>query len=243
MTVGGDDEMAVWQPSELVGNGDAFEEDEDWIPDREKARRLREGRPNRLAKAEPNDFFSTTSVGPPNGGGQSGPGEAGAAQPSASRGGVDKKSGKRKSYTAEEEELIAAMGGKSSDEKGSKREPGFIGDSTLREIAMDYSVPVCYLADVLVMWGVPVPIDVNGLLGDMVTGEQAFAIVEALHTLDVAELHDRYSNYDMATLCDEYEIDIRDAFELAMKEGWSLPFGVRTFLRVEQEDQLLRLLG
>jgi hypothetical protein len=30
---------------------------------------------------------------------------------------------------------------------------------------------------------------------------------------------------------------------MAIKEGWSLPFGVQTCLRVEQEDELLRVLG
>lgn len=143
-------------------------------------------------------------------------------------------------YTDEEEEIIAAMGGKS---KQRRREPGFLGDSTLVEICTDYSVPISYLADVLCMWDVPVPININDRLGDLVTGEQAFAIVEAVNTLDVAALHDRYSNTNIQQLCYEWDIDIQKAFEMAMKEGWSLPFGVQTCLRVEQERELLRVLG
>lgn len=143
-------------------------------------------------------------------------------------------------YTDEEEEIIAAMGGKSRQRR---REPGFLGDSTLVEICTDYSVPISYLADVLCMWDVPVPININDRLGDLVTGEQAFAIVEAVNTLDVAALHDRYSNTNIQQLCYEWDIDIQKAFEMAMKEGWSLPFGVQTCLRVEQERELLRVLG
>lgn len=30
---------------------------------------------------------------------------------------------------------------------------------------------------------------------------------------------------------------------MAVKEGWSLPFGVQTCLRVEQEEELIRVLG
>ncbi|CAJ1920352.1 unnamed protein product [Cylindrotheca closterium] len=142
-------------------------------------------------------------------------------------------------YTEDEEEIIAAMGGK--QRKSKKREDGFLGDCTLAEIALDYSVPICYLADVLCMWGVPVPIDINSRLGDMVTGEQAFALVEAVNSLDIGALQDRYANQDMVKMCHEWEIDIRDAFAFAMKEGWSLPFGVRTVLRQEQEDELLRV--
>lgn len=144
-------------------------------------------------------------------------------------------------YTEEEEELITAMGGKS--EKASPREIGFLGDSTLREISRDYSVPICYVADVLAMWGVPVPINVNDRLGDLVTGEQAFALVEAVNTLDMGHLNDRYSNQNLMQVCDGWDIDIKDAFSFAMTEGWSLPFGVRTNLRVEQEDELLRVFS
>ena len=45
------------------------------------------------------------------------------------------------------------------------------------------------------------------------------------------------------TICDWYEIDLKEAFQMAMKEGWSLPFGVQTFLRVEQEEEMIRVLG
>jgi hypothetical protein len=45
------------------------------------------------------------------------------------------------------------------------------------------------------------------------------------------------------SVCDDYGIDLKDGFEMAMKEGWSLPFGVQTCLRVEQEEELIRVLG
>jgi hypothetical protein len=125
----------------------------------------------------------------------------------------------------------------------SYREEGYLGDSTLKEISMDYSVPITYLADVVASWGVPVPIDPMARLGDMVTGEQAFAMLEAIHTLDIAALHDRYSEDNLMNICEYYDIDMKEAFDFAMKRGWALPFGVRTFLRVEQEEELLDALG
>ncbi len=124
------------------------------------------------------------------------------------------------------------------------REEGYLGDSTLREISLDYSVPIPYLADVLASWGVPIPIDPACRLGDMVTAEQAYAVLEAIYTLDVSALHDRYSQENLASLCEIYDIDIKDAFEYCVAErGWALPFGVHTFLRVEQEEELLDVLG
>jgi hypothetical protein len=123
------------------------------------------------------------------------------------------------------------------------REEGFLGDSTISEIAMDYSVPICYLADVLCIWGVPVPINIHERLGDLITGEQAFALVEAVYSLDVGVLQDRYSNQSMVQVCDDWDIAIADAFQFAMQNGWSLPFGVQTNLRVEQEEELLRVFS
>ena len=150
---------------------------------------------------------------------------------------------KRQIYTDEEEDLINSMGGNSMENPSPKREAGFLGDSTLREISRDFQVPVCYLADVLCTWGVPVPINVDERLGDMVTGEMAFAMAEAVHSMDVGEIYDAYSSFDLAGLCYEYDIELKDAFDFVIKEGWNLPFGVKTHLRVDQEDKLLQALS
>jgi hypothetical protein len=206
----------------LQGNGGDFEEGgEDWTPDGEVARRRKKVAYPTPAAAVIKDVVEK---------GQE----------------VKKKQEKERpsAYTEEEEDLIDAMGGKDKSSSSSrKREAGFLGDCTLQEIAQDYSVPICYLADVLCMWGVPVPINIRDRLGDLVTGEQAFAILEAIYSLDVGSLHDRYSNDNLLLVCDYWEIDLKNAFEFAMKEGWSLPFGVQTHLRAEQEDELMRVFG
>jgi hypothetical protein len=90
---------------------------------------------------------------------------------------------------------------------------------------------------------VPPPISVGDRLGDLVTGEQAFAVLEAVNSLDVAAVQDRYSNANLLSLCDEHGVDLQVAFEFCVREGWNLPFGVQTCLRVEQEDELLRVHG
>mmetsp|Transcript_10473 Transcript_10473/g.22584 ORF Transcript_10473/g.22584 Transcript_10473/m.22584 type:complete len:470 (-) Transcript_10473:250-1659(-) len=163
-------------------------------------------------------------------------------------------------YTQEEQDLIASLSGQTPHSPNSFspdytdlfgeqrfpigfREEGYLGDCTLQEISMDFSVPICYLADVIASWGSPLPIDPHSRLGDLVTGEQAFAILEAIHTLDIAELHSRYSEDCLLDLVDYYDLDLKEAFEFCMARGWSLPFGVRTFLRVEQEEELLDVLG
>jgi hypothetical protein len=158
-----------------------------------------------------------------------------------------KNQNKKKSiYTDEERELIHAMGGSLDGDRPpsptNQREEGYLGDCTLMEISQDYAVPICYLADVLMTWGVPPPISVDSQLGDLVTGEQAFALIEALTTLDNTQINERYSYDDLVTLCDDYDLDLRLVFNFCMKEGYNLPFGVRTCLRVEQERELLRVM-
>jgi hypothetical protein len=220
-----DDDWISKEIDEVIGNDSYGLEDEEWLPDREKARRklverelYQAGR--RTIRPEATRVVTVDE------------------DPAADSQEVRKVS----PYTDEEEEVIRAMGGKNVNAPR-LREPGYLGDSTLDEIARDYSVPVCYLADVLTMWGVPVPINVRDRLGDLVTGEQAFSILEAVNSLDVAALQDRYSNQSLLVLCNDQDIDITEAFAMAVKEGWSLPFGVHTVLRVEQEEELLRVLG
>lgn len=217
-----DDQDDFWGLDELElleGAGVDFEDDDsndDWTPDAIKAQQKRKSKTLRPAKEVIKD--PSTADQKPEG---------------------DPIGNRPSPYTEEEEELIEALGGKYA--ASGRRDDGFLGDSTLSEIASDYSVPICYLADVLCMWGVPVPINVNDRLGDLVTGEQAFALVEAVNSLDIGVLQDRYSNMNLLQLCADFDIDLKTAFEFAMKEGWSLPFGVRTNLRVEQEEELLRL--
>ena len=209
-----DEEWIAAEISEVISNDEDDTDEEAWIPDREKARRARE-------RVGAQDYQ--------------------ASQMNSQSDETDNFKSPASPYTEEEEEVIRAMGGMSG--APSKRIPGYLGDCTLHEISMDYSVPVCYLADVLCMWGVQPPINIHDRLGDLVTGEQAFAILEAINTLDVAALHDRYSNQSLLSVCNDWDIDVAEGFEMAMKEGWSLPFGVQTVLRVEQEEELLRVLG
>ena len=235
------DQDTEWIPAEIAeviqnngpDPGNVSDDDEDWMPDREKAKIKREKTEARQAaaineQAKQKERAKKTKK----------------VQAATSTPKNDDPTGANRAspYTDEEEDVIRSMGGKTK-ETASKREPGFLGDCTLQEIATDYSVPVCYLADVVCMWGAPVPINVHDRLGDLVTGEQAFALLEAVNSLDVSALHDRYSNQSLINVCGDYNMDLSEAFEMAVKEGWSLPFGVQTVLRVEQEEELLRVLG
>ena len=216
----------VDEDDDIFGLGDT---EEDWLPDREKAKRKRQAKRIRVERIQEEPAATATKA---------------TVETKSLANDIDDEMLLQKPrptpYNDEQERLIASMGGKLHS---SVREPGYLGDCTLDEIATDYSVPVCYLADVLCMWGVPVPIDTKSTrLGDMVTGEQAFAILEAVNSMDIAALQDRYANESLIQLCANWDLDLPEAFAFCVKEGWSLPFGVRTCLRVEQVDELLRVM-
>lgn len=122
------------------------------------------------------------------------------------------------------------------------REAGYMGDCTLEDIAEDYGAPLCYLLDVLTDWGVPPPILPASRLGDLVTGEQAYAVVEAVHSLDMHELAARYESVPLARMAKLYDVPVRDAFEFCMREGYNLPQGVHTVLRTVQAQAMLEAL-
>uniref|UniRef100_A0A7S2L468 Uncharacterized protein n=1 Tax=Leptocylindrus danicus TaxID=163516 RepID=A0A7S2L468_9STRA len=128
----------------------------------------------------------------------------------------------------------------SGDKQQNAREEGYLGDSTLNEIASDYSIPSFYLADIVCSWGVSPPIDMDMKLGDVLLGEQAFALLEALNSFDPSDLYDLYSRYDLRSFAGEYDVEMKNVFEFAVKEGFSLPFGVHSRLRKDQVEMLER---
>lgn len=225
-----DDDAVVRYAAELLGEGD-FDDynDDDWLPDRERVLQQRKnGRRISAERVMEDDNSSSAAV-------------AATHRPNDTEPNNREDTTKRPSpYTEEEERLITSMGGRTSS---SSRDPGYLGDSTLEDISRDYGVPLCWIADVLCTWGVPVPIVPQDRLGDLVTGEQAFAMVEAVNTFDGAVLYDKYGDQTLERLCIEWDIDLGEAISMVMKEGWGLPFGVQTFLRVEHEKELLRVLG
>ena len=69
-----------------------------------------------------------------------------------------------------------------------------ISTQTLRDIAESYMFSLSYLGDYLCELGVEPPIDVDVQIGDLVTSEQAYILLEALTTLDPYEANIDYDS-------------------------------------------------
>ena len=105
---------------------------------------------------------------------------------------------------------------------------------TLDQISEDYRFPLCYLADVVSTFGVPPPVDIHIPVGEMVNGEQSFALLEAVNSLQGIDLDEQYCDDNISNLCDRRDWTVPEVLSIAQEEGWSLPFGVRTCLRWEE---------
>jgi hypothetical protein len=124
-----------------------------------------------------------------------------------------------------------------------QQEEGGLGDETLENIAADYNFPIEFIYDVLCQWGVSPPIKADDKLGSLVNGEQAFAVVEALTSVDSAILHEWYMGETLEGLAEELEVPLSEVFAIAGRNRFSLPMGAETHITNADYRVLLRELG
>jgi len=114
---------------------------------------------------------------------------------------------------------------------------------TVEEVARSYQVPISWVGDALCNFGVVPPIQWTARIGDVIDGDQAFALLEAMHGWDHAIMFDMYTWDSLRELAASHEIPIAKVLQVCDEEGFALPFGLRSHLRVEQYARLMRRLG
>ena len=123
------------------------------------------------------------------------------------------------------------------------REEGWLGDSTLEEIADDYGFPIDFMMESLASWGVPPPIQPSARLGELVTADQAYALLEALNSLDRSDVHDNYVQETLEELAEGFDASIAEVFQVAAQLRLNLPKGLDTRLSVADFRSVCRTLG
>ncbi|KAK7238970.1 gamma-secretase subunit [Aureococcus anophagefferens] len=71
----------------------------------------------------------------------------------------------------------------------------------------------------------------------------AFALLEAVTSLDAAEVEDAYVAFDLARVAGLLEAPLAEVFAACVDEGFGLPHGVETQLRREQYEALRSRFG
>eukprot|EP00624_Nannochloropsis_granulata_P003434 evm.model.NODE_27316_length_40306_cov_21.155485.10 len=114
---------------------------------------------------------------------------------------------------------------------------------TVEEVARSYQVPISWVGDALCNFGVVPPIQWTARMGDLIDGEQAYALLEAMHGWDHAIMYDMYTWDSLRELAASHDLPIAKVLQVCDEEGFALPFGLRSHLRLEQYARLMRRLG
>jgi hypothetical protein len=101
---------------------------------------------------------------------------------------------------------------------------------TLREISESYLFSLSFLGDYVVQLGVRPPIDVDAKVGDMMTSEQAFSLLEALTSLDPYESNIEYDSLAADELAQELGLSVEKFCYICEAEKLNLPYGMDTVL-------------
>ena len=115
--------------------------------------------------------------------------------------------------------------------------------STIDAISLDYAFPSTYVTDILLRFGATPPLSPNDIIGDLINSEQCFALLEALTSLDPADIDDCYHDDSLEEIAQYYDRDLGEVFEAAVKIEAGLPMGVKTRLRNEEVNELFEVLG
>mmetsp|Transcript_20811 Transcript_20811/g.26940 ORF Transcript_20811/g.26940 Transcript_20811/m.26940 type:complete len:205 (+) Transcript_20811:50-664(+) len=135
----------------------------------------------------------------------------------------------QKRWTLSNEELTKTTG-----------EGNAFADSRIMDLAFDYNFPLSYIADMVVSLGARPPIRDNDRISELLDGEQAFALLEALTSLDGADVESMYLDSTLEDVADLMEMPVDALFAACAEKGFSLPHGLQTQLR---RDQLTALIA
>jgi len=105
-----------------------------------------------------------------------------------------------------------------------------ISMQTLREISESYEFSLPFLGDYAVQLGCPPPIDVDAVIGSYMTGQQTYALLVAVTSLDPLESNIEYDSLTVQDLAEELGLSKKQLLKICKNEDVNLPFGMETVL-------------
>lgn len=123
-------------------------------------------------------------------------------------------------------------------------EVGYDGivDCTVSDVADDYSVPVEFVVDAMLHYGVPSPVRDTQSIRDSMTTEEIGKLLKLITSFDAQDLSERYSDRTIVELADDYDLPVEMFLEVCQKEGLYLCLEERTRLSVVREDRVLDII-
>lgn len=117
-----------------------------------------------------------------------------------------------------------------------------IVDCTVADVAEDYAVPVEFVVDALLHFGVQLPVELSQSVRDCMTTEEITRLLQLLQSFDAKDLAERYSDRCVREVAETYDLEVGRVIEVCDKEGLYLCLGEETRLSVVKEDRVLDVL-
>lgn len=125
-----------------------------------------------------------------------------------------------------------------------EEDDGSIAFLTIEDIADLYKFDIHYLGDLFCTMGIRAPIidKVQLPIRDYLSTDQMITLLEALHSLDSAELADEYDNPSVINLTNSLGLDYAFVEGVCIEKRMPLPFGKDTVLHVSLFSELYQYL-
>jgi len=112
-------------------------------------------------------------------------------------------------------------------------------DCTVLDVGEDYNVPVEFVVDAMLDFGVPLPIDSSDSIRNKMTSEEIERLLKLITSFDAKDIADRYSDRTIQELTDDYDLDETHITDICAKEKLHLCLGKQTRLSLVREDRVL----
>lgn len=109
---------------------------------------------------------------------------------------------------------------------------------SLQEISEAYGFTVGYLADFASKLGCSVPVDIHSPVGDILTGEQVYTLLQALTSLDPLDTNLSYDTASMFEISEELSIPVDQLIKLCEQNEINLPLGKHSNLHKTVASQI-----
>jgi hypothetical protein len=116
-----------------------------------------------------------------------------------------------------------------------------ISQQSLRDICESYQFSLSYLGDFVSQLGCSTPVDVDTAVGNYMTGEQVYELLQALTSLDPFESNEGYDALSIHDLADELQVPVSRIVKMCSQENFNLPYGTDTALHVSVVERLRKM--
>lgn len=117
-----------------------------------------------------------------------------------------------------------------------------IVDCTVGDVADDYNLPVEFVVDAMIAFGIQPPVEAVQSISDSLTMEEIRRLLKLVTSFDSADLAERYSDRTIAELADDYDLNAEDILRTCERDGLYVHAGVDTHLSTVCEDRVLDIL-